>query len=45
VFGEVSAVAELCDDVGVVSDGLDVFHFDYSFCVFESFEYLNFGGE
>lgn len=43
-FGEVAAVAEFCDDVGVVFGVIDVVNFYDVFAVFEAFEDLDLGG-
>ena len=41
-FGEVSAVAEFGDDVGVVAGVVDVVDFDDVLAVFEGFQDFNF---
>lgn len=44
-FGEVSSVAELGDDVGVVAGVVNVIDFYDVVTVFEVFEDIDFGGE
>lgn len=44
-FGQISAVTEFCDDVGVVFGVIDVIDFYNVFAVFEKFEHLDLGGQ